>query len=504
GMWAHKLSVQDYQDLIDRGWRRSGKYCYKPTMNKTCCPQYTIKCNALEFKLSKSQKKVLKRMQRYLAYGDVKGSSEDKKHLENGSSEGGENCSQLIHPAVLPKHDLSNVTLTQPSKAKTNSDSNPIKTNKGEGDGLNISSSKSHEEDLGNEAITTDESNRVQLPKNNRENTILNPKLENKTPKPGIGADLNRPSQKKAKDIRQERREAKLAAKLQDAELRGETLMESEAKKNKNNISKSIEDFLDEPMPAKPSHKLELRLVRVNSSAFKATFNDAYKVFKKYQMTIHKENEEECERSSYINFLVDGPLAMWYPRRGGPTEGFGSFHQQYWLDDKLIAVGVLDVLPQCISSVYLFYDPDFAFLSLGTYASLRETALVREIHRQGALDFKWYYMGFYIHSCPKMRYKGQYTPSYLLCPDTYTWQPIEPCIPLLDASKFARLNQDQNVKDENCKMDISKVLCLYQREEILYHQYAILNPESEDQQEVREYSNLVGSKCAQSMLLYRS
>uniref|UniRef100_A0A8I5KU86 Arginyltransferase 1 n=2 Tax=Simiiformes TaxID=314293 RepID=A0A8I5KU86_HUMAN len=22
GMWAHSMTVQDYQDLIDRGWRR--------------------------------------------------------------------------------------------------------------------------------------------------------------------------------------------------------------------------------------------------------------------------------------------------------------------------------------------------------------------------------------------------------------------------------------------------------------------------------------------------
>ncbi|XP_011705272.1 PREDICTED: arginyl-tRNA--protein transferase 1-like [Wasmannia auropunctata] len=43
GMWAYMLTVHDYQSLIDRGWRRSGMYCYKPTMNLTCCPQYTIK-----------------------------------------------------------------------------------------------------------------------------------------------------------------------------------------------------------------------------------------------------------------------------------------------------------------------------------------------------------------------------------------------------------------------------------------------------------------------------
>lgn len=57
--------------------------------------------------------------------------------------------------------------------------------------------------------------------------------------------------------------------------------------------------------------------------------------------------------------------------RDGPIVGYGSFHQQYWLDDKLIAVAVIDILPYCVSSVYFFYDPDYSFLSLGTYGSLR-------------------------------------------------------------------------------------------------------------------------------------
>lgn len=56
---------------------------------------------------------------------------------------------------------------------------------------------------------------------------------------------------------------------------------------------------------------------------------------------------------------------------GGPAVGYGSFHQQYYLDDRLIAVGVIDILPLCVSSVYFFYDPDYRFLSLGSYASLR-------------------------------------------------------------------------------------------------------------------------------------
>ena len=33
-----------YQGMIDRGWRRSGVFCYKPDLKRSCCPQYTIKC----------------------------------------------------------------------------------------------------------------------------------------------------------------------------------------------------------------------------------------------------------------------------------------------------------------------------------------------------------------------------------------------------------------------------------------------------------------------------
>ncbi|KAG7260188.1 hypothetical protein CRUP_027323 [Coryphaenoides rupestris] len=55
---------------------------------------------------------------------------------------------------------------------------------------------------------------------------------------------------------------------------------------------------------------------------------------------------------------------------GGPQVGYGSFHQQYWLGGRLVAVGVVDILPTCVSSVYLYYHPEFAALSLGSYSVL--------------------------------------------------------------------------------------------------------------------------------------
>ncbi|KAF7983892.1 hypothetical protein HWV62_18250 [Athelia sp. TMB] len=45
--------------------------------------------------------------------------------------------------------------------------------------------------------------------------------------------------------------------------------------------------------------------------------------------------------------------------------------------------------------------------------------------------------GFYIHSCPKMRYKGEYSPSYLADPEDYTWHPLKRCVELLDKNRYA-------------------------------------------------------------------
>ncbi|KAF1916775.1 arginine-tRNA-protein transferase [Ampelomyces quisqualis] len=37
------LTVECYQTLVDRGWRRSGTIFYKPDVLRHCCPHYTIR-----------------------------------------------------------------------------------------------------------------------------------------------------------------------------------------------------------------------------------------------------------------------------------------------------------------------------------------------------------------------------------------------------------------------------------------------------------------------------
>uniref|UniRef100_A0A8C1HZY5 Arginyl-tRNA--protein transferase 1 n=1 Tax=Cyprinus carpio carpio TaxID=630221 RepID=A0A8C1HZY5_CYPCA len=397
GMWSHTMTVQDYQDLIDRGWRRSGKYVYKPIMNKTCCPQYTIRCHALNFHPSKTHKKTLKKVNRFLSKGEMPVEKHDEGHE-------GEPMDSVHEEGVQPPPQ------------------DPLKIDHSEVQDI----STSPDTDTTNSAAPTS-------PRDDAEKTT------NVTPKPGKGADPNRPLCRKAKDLRKERRLQKEQQKQQEAVS---SSVNPAPSKSASNQPKSLEGFITESLPSDPLHRLEVRLVPVSfeDPDFLASYEESAALYARYQMTVHGDAPYECGESQFKRFLCDSPLEA-ETAPDGPDVGYGSFHQQYWLDGTIVAVGVLDILPSCVSSVYLYYHPDFSSLSLGTYSALREIAFTRQLQQQSP-KLSYYYLGFYVHSCPKMRYKGQYRPSDLLCPETYTWVPIERCIPRLDISAYSRLNEN--------------------------------------------------------------
>uniref|UniRef100_A0A1B6E864 Arginyl-tRNA--protein transferase 1 n=2 Tax=Clastoptera arizonana TaxID=38151 RepID=A0A1B6E864_9HEMI len=473
GMWAHSLTVQDYQDMIDRGWRRSGRYCYKPKMNKTCCPMYTIKCAALDFKLSKSQKKVLKRVNRFLN-GDL---NKVKSDMELNSKDVTiESELNIINDGIQMNYAIK----------KTSFDTKLAKVSSVEG----IESAK------GVEII--DKSN--QIPPSTSSNISddsaigngsLTPKIQRKIPRAGSGADMSLPRCKKAKLLRKEKKLKKLSESNED-----------DTSYKVQPVAKSLEDFLDECLTDTPAHRLEMVLVSVSSPEMKETLQKSWAVYSKYQQTIHNDSIDRCGVETYVNFLVNSPLEPWKPN-DGPPQGYGSFHQQYWLDGKLIAVGVIDILPSCVSSVYFFYDPDYSFLTLGTYGSLREVSFTRSLHHR-APKLRYYYMGYYIHSCPKMRYKGSLVPSFLSCPEVFTWHPIEFCRPLLDQAKYCRFNQDPKATDPNDVTSIDEVLILWNNIAMPYKIYVQRSNKTDEADEVLEYAKLVGNICATRMLLLRA
>ncbi|OTF78789.1 arginyl-tRNA-protein transferase 1-like protein, partial [Euroglyphus maynei] len=165
-------------------------------------------------------------------------------------------------------------------------------------------------------------------------------------------------------------------------------------------------------------------------------------------------------------------------------------------------VGVIDILPGCISSVYLYYDPEYSFLNLGVYSALNEIAMVRKFNRI-LHDLKYYYMGYYIHQCPKMRYKAKYLPSDLLCSETNRWFSIESCVKKLDKNKYARFCDDQTVQDDDGSSFIDcDIKVLFKKMALNYRDYKRLTKNNDDQEKIYEYVRLVGRKCASSLLYY--
>ncbi|XP_051772696.1 arginyl-tRNA--protein transferase 1 isoform X4 [Ctenopharyngodon idella] len=464
GMWSHTMTVQDYQDLIDRGWRRSGKYVYKPIMNKTCCPQYTIRCHALNFHPSKTHKKTLKRVNKFLSKGEMPVERCDEGHE-------GEPMDSVHEESVRPPpEDPQKIDHSEVQDITTSPDS----------DSTNSTAPTTPKEDAAPASAE---------------------KTSSVTPKPGNGADPNRPLCRKAKDIRKERRLQKEQQKQQETVSSSPNPAPS---KSSSNQSKSLEEFITESLPNDPLHRLEVRLVRSSppSPQFKASFDASYQVYKLYQMAIHKDPPDKPTESQFKRFLCDSPLEA-ETAPDGPDVGYGSFHQQYWLDGRIVAVGVLDILPSCVSSVYLYYHPDFSSLSLGTYSALREIAFTRQLQQQSP-KLAYYYLGFYVHSCPKMRYKGQYRPSDLLCPETYAWVPIERCIPRLEISVYSRLNENAQAGDALALKDLGRALVLHRRTVMPYAAYARKRKGLNDEKEVEQYASLVGQTCAERILLYRA
>ncbi|XP_041866459.1 arginyl-tRNA--protein transferase 1 isoform X2 [Melanotaenia boesemani] len=471
GMWSHTMTVQDYQDLIDRGWRRSGKYVYKPIMKKTCCPQYTIRCHALKFQPSKSHKKILKKINKFISKGELPKGQEDGEPMDSVCEEAAPQepskvCQSEVTGAAITdiQHEVAECpTITEVHKEVA--DAKPTGSQTSPKDPVSVPD--------GRTAATA--------------------------PKPGMGADPSRPPCRKAKDLRKERRLQKEHTRQQ-----GDGVSPTNPTPTQNNQPKTLEEFICDSLPDSPSHHLEVRLVPVNfeDPQFAASYQQSVALYTRYQMAIHGDDPSECSESEFRRFLCDSPLEAEYSP-DGPEVGYGSFHQQYWLDGRIVAVGVIDILPNCVSSVYLYYHPDFASLSLGSYSALREIAFTRQLQKQSP-KLCYYYLGFYIHSCPKMRYKGQYRPSDLLCPETYVWVLIERCVPQLDNSRYARLNQDPDAGDTRALKDVGRALVLYKRTVMPYAAYSRKRKGSNDETEVQQYASLVGQDCAERILLYRS
>ncbi|WOT06525.1 arginyltransferase [Shewanella youngdeokensis] len=131
-----------------------------------------------------------------------------------------------------------------------------------------------------------------------------------------------------------------------------------------------------------------------------------------WKIVEHKTDEQYALYERYINTRhQDGSM---YP---ATPEQYDSFATASWtqplfievsLGEKLIGVAVTDVLPNGLSAIYSYFDPDQHKRSLGSLLILLQTKIAKMMQKQ------YLYLGYQIDESRKMNYKRDYRPHQIL------------------------------------------------------------------------------------------
>ena len=221
-------------------------------MARTCCPLYTIKCNATDFQLSKSQKKVLKKFRNFLLNdkrppGSERGSDESAKGEEDEGMDREVN-DELEEKSKKMETALGLTDLPPNEELKT--------------------------------SPTTKTTNCLAPPS---PMVVAKEPSRRNPPAPGSGADPTKPQLGKAKAQRKARKLAKQAAagRIDEAAAAGGS--------GKEEGGRGVDAWLGlqwgEVDSDTPAHVFTTRLVPAqdDNDTFRETFQDSLKLYQNYQ-----------------------------------------------------------------------------------------------------------------------------------------------------------------------------------------------------------------------------
>lgn len=452
GMHLYQCPVQVYEQLWERNWRRCGAFYYQPCNDVICCPQYAIRCKAPTFQPSKHHEKVLRKFDKWL-----------KHEWEPKEKEDSEQKQIEMNKSKRQKLEQNSVTIIQNYLAD-----------------LMKQVMEHLENEVGQEDILVDLFAEEQFPISVH-NKQSQKKKKNKELKDNVSTFscniaivlMGHAKKNQLKGIDKQTSQnlaLKIVNHLEKMNIAHDyidSVQKLYAKHgfvNFDIISSNLQNEDYTQKNANNSHKeTNSRIFR--TEIFESTFRkEEFDLYVRYQVHIHGDDPLSLTPEGYTRFLCNSSLLEQNStqlNRELPLSGYGTYHIQYWVDNHLIAVSVVDVLEKGLSSVYFFYDPDYSFLSLGVYSALFELDMIKKENVK-CPEFKYYYLGYYIHSCQKMRYKAQYQPSELLCPVTYKWAPASVAISKLERQKFCKLYDGEDEQDEEA-VDLTNLYVLYNK-----------------------------------------
>lgn len=176
------------------------------------------------------------------------------------------------------------------------------------------------------------------------------------------------------------------------------------------------------------------RPIRVEAAAFRPSRSQRRSRARNLDLAVELGPlEPTAEKVALHDRFVRGRFETGEDQAFGSVEAYAAcfgaspvttIEMRYRLGERLVAVGIVDLVPEVVSSVYFYFDPDPALArrSLGVASVLEELGLVRSSGR------RWLYLGYWVAGCATMAYKARYRPCELLDPQG-RWRPFDEVVP---------------------------------------------------------------------------
>jgi len=151
------------------------------------------------------------------------------------------------------------------------------------------------------------------------------------------------------------------------------------------------------PVAAFRTRRSQRRCIRRNANQVRVRIRPAqleeehFGLYQRYIGSRHPDGSmSDMDEERYLEFLT--------------TRWCKTLFVEFLRDERLMAVAVTDRLPNALSAVYTFFDPELSDCSPGVLAILWQ---ISEAQRRGLQHL---YLGYWIGESHKMSYKQEYRP----------------------------------------------------------------------------------------------